>query len=234
MPTPRLALLPDWLDPQQILDTLGPYALLGALIIVFAECGLLIGFCMPGDSLLFTVGLLVATDVIDTPLWLTCLLISISACVGNLVGYGIGYRAGPAIFRRPDSRLFKQEYVDKTHEFFDRWGASAIVLARFVPIVRTFITVTAGVGRMDFRRYAFYSTVGGILWGTGVTVLGYFLGQIAFIREHIDLILILVVLLSVIPIGFEILRARAKARRERAADPDGHGRSAGRPVRDHH
>ena len=228
-PTHNLALLPDWLDPQQILDTFGPYALIGVLIIVFAECGLLIGFFLPGDSLLFTAGLLVATGTIKAPLWLVCLLVVIAACVGNLVGYAIGYRAGPAIFSRPDSRLFKQEYVDKTHAFFERYGARAIVLARFVPIVRTFITVIAGVGRMDFRRYALYTTIGGVLWGAGVTVLGYFLGQIEVIRDNIDLMLIAIVLVSVVPIGVELLRARAALRRERLAA----GQTTTPSVRDH-
>jgi membrane-associated protein len=229
VPTTNLALLPDWLDATHILDALGPYAMVGVLIIVFAECGLLIGFFLPGDSLLFTAGLMVAIGSIDMPLAWFCLLIVISACAGNLVGYGIGYRAGPAIFNRPNSRLFKQEYVDKTHAFFERYGARAIVLARFVPIVRTFITVTAGVGRMDFRRYAIYSTVGGVLWGAGVTVLGYFLGRIPFIRANIEAMLILIVLVSVIPIGVELLRARASARRERERGDQ----AAETPVQDH-
>jgi membrane-associated protein len=215
VPTTNLALLPDWLDATHILNALGPYAMVGVLIIVFAECGLLIGFFLPGDSLLFTAGLMVAIGSIKMPLVWFCLLIVISACAGNLVGYGIGYKAGPAIFNKPDSRLFKREYVDKTHAFFDRYGARAIVLARFVPIVRTFITVTAGVGRMDFRTYAIYSTVGGVLWGAGVTVLGYFLGQIAFIRANIEAMLILIVLVSVIPIAVELIRARVAGRRER-------------------
>jgi membrane-associated protein len=219
--TTNLALLPDWLDAQHILDALGPYALIGVLIIVFAECGLLIGFFLPGDSLLFTAGLLVANGAIGTPLWLVCVLIVFSACLGNLVGYGIGYRVGPALFNRPDSRLFKREYVDKTHAFFERYGARAIVLARFVPIVRTFITAIAGVGRMDFRRYAIYTTVGGVLWGAGVTVLGYFLGQIAFVRDNIEAMLILIVFVSVIPIGVEFLRARSHNRRENAKPASG-------------
>jgi membrane-associated protein len=220
VPTTNLALLPDWLDATHILNALGPYAMVGVLIIVFAECGLLIGFFLPGDSLLFTAGLMVAIGSIKMPLVWFCLLIVISACAGNLVGYGIGYKAGPAIFNKPDSRLFKQEYVDKTHAFFDRYGARAIVLARFVPIVRTFITVTAGVGRMDFRKYAIYSTVGGVLWGAGVTVLGYFLGQIAFIRANIEAMLILIVLVSVIPIAIELIRARVAGRREREEADD--------------
>jgi membrane-associated protein len=204
-----LALGPTWLDPEYLISTFG---FAGILLIVFAECGLLIGFFLPGDSLLFTAGLLVAAEVLDVPLWLACLLISVAAVVGNLVGYGLGHKAGPAVFNRPDSRIFKQEHVDKTVAFFDRYGARAIVLARFVPIVRTFITVMAGVSRMPFRRYAAYSTLGGVLWGAGVTALGYWLGQIAFVRDHIELILLGIVALSVVPIALEFLRARSRRR----------------------
>jgi membrane-associated protein len=161
---PALALGPSWLDPQTILESLGDWALWGAMAIVFAECGLLLGFFLPGDSLLFTVGMLIGRGTIDQPLWLACTLLTVSAFVGNVVGYEIGRASGPAIFRRPNSRIFKQEYVDKTVDFFDKYGARAIVLARFVPIVRTFITVTAGVGKMDRRRYLTYSGIGAVLW----------------------------------------------------------------------
>lgn len=212
MPTTTVALGPAWLDPVQIIDSLGPYALIGILIIIFAECGLLVGFFFPGDSLLFTAGLLVATGTLDFPLWLLCVLLVLAAVGGNVAGYWIGRIAGPPIFQRPNSRLFKQEYVDKTYAFFDRYGARAIVLARFVPIVRTFITVMAGVGKMDVRRYVTYSSVGGILWAAGVTLLGYFLGRIDFVRNNVELILILIVLVSVIPIGIELLRARSSRR----------------------
>ena len=206
-----LTLGPEWLDPAHLIESLGPFALLGVLAIVFAECGLLVGFFLPGDSLLFTAGLLVAEGSLRYPLWLVCLLITLVAVAGNLVGYWIGRAVGPALFDRPDSRLFKREHVEKTHAFFDRYGGRAIVLARFVPIVRTFITATAGVARMDFAAYALYSTLGGILWGTGVTVLGYFLGQVAFVREHLELILIGIVVLSVLPVVVELLRARRSA-----------------------
>lgn len=135
---------PGWLDPQQLLESLGPWALVGILLIVFAECGLLIGFFLPGDSLLFTAGLLVSTGFIDTNIAVVCLLISVAAIAGNITGFWIGHKAGPTIFRRPDSRFFRQEYVDRTRQFFDQFGARAIVLARFIPIVRTFITVMAG------------------------------------------------------------------------------------------
>jgi membrane-associated protein len=199
---------PDWLDPQTLLESLGPWALIGILIIVFAECGLLIGFFLPGDSLLFTAGLLVSTGFIDTNIAIVCMLITVAAVAGNLTGYWIGMKAGPSVFSRPNSRFFRQEYVDRTRHFFDRFGGRAIVLARFVPIVRTFITVMAGAAGMNFRSYAIYTTVGGILWGVGVTLLGYFLGNITFIQEHIELIIIGMVLLSVVPIYFELRRHR--------------------------
>ena len=204
----------NWLDPQYLLDKFGDYALWGAAFVIFAECGLLVGFFLPGDSLLFTVGLLVSQDKIGYPLWVCCLVLTVAALLGNACGYGIGAKAGPAIFDRGESKIFKQSYVDKTHEFFDKYGNRAIVLARFVPIVRTFITVMAGVGRMGFRRFMVYSTIGGVVWASGVTVLGYFLGQIEIVRNNIELMLLAIVAISVVPIGVEFLRARAAQRIE--------------------
>jgi membrane-associated protein len=206
--TMSLALGPSWLDPAQLLQMLGPYVLVGLCLIIFAECGLLIGFFMPGDSLLFTAGMFVANGLISAPIWLVCLLVTVCAVVGNVVGYYIGYHAGPTLFNRPDSRLFKREHVDKTHAFFDKYGARAILLGRFVPIVRTFITAVAGVGRMDPRKYFTYSLVGGVAWATGVTLLGFWLGRITFVRSHIELILIGIVALSVLPIVIEAVKAR--------------------------
>jgi len=206
------ALGPSWLDPGNLVETFG---LIGILVIIFAECGLLVGFFLPGDSLLFTAGLLVKQDVLGQPIWLVCTLITIAAILGNQVGYYIGRKAGPAVFSRPDSRFFKQEYVDKSYAFFDKYGARAIVLARFVPIVRTFITVTAGVGRMDYRRYTTYTVIGGVLWGTGVTLLGYALGSVAFVAENIEVILIGIVVVSLIPVAVELLRNRSRRRDQR-------------------
>ena len=205
------ALGPDWLDPQN-LDRFGTAAFWIAMAIIFAECGLLIGFFLPGDSLLFMVGLFVASGVIGIPIGVACLLLTLAAVTGNLTGYWIGYRAGPPLFNRPDSRLFRREYVEKTHAFFDKYGARAIVLARFVPIVRTFITAMAGVGRMELRTYALFSTIGGVLWATGVTLMGYFLGTIPLVKDHIELILIGIVGLSIIPIMIEAVRHRREAR----------------------
>ena len=206
---------PALLDPNYLISTFG---LAGLLLIIFAECGLLVGFFLPGDSLLFTAGLLVSQDVVTLPLWSLLVLVPVAAIAGNLVGYWIGRRAGPVIFDRPDSRLFRREYVERSHAFFEKYGPFTILLARFVPIVRTFATVMAGASRMRFSTYAVYSMVGGLLWGAGVTTLGYYLGQIAFIRNNVEAILVAIVLLSVIPVVVELLRARRRqARRGRHA-----------------
>ena len=226
--TTVVALGPDWLDPQIIISSLGPWALLGVCAILFAECGLLIGFFLPGDSLLFITGLVaVTTGLSGTPLWLVCVAVAASAFLGNVCGYYIGRAAGPAIFDRRDSRLFKRENVERTQRFFDRYGNRAIVLGRFVPVVRTFITVMAGVGRMEARRFLTFSAIGAVAWAAGVTLLGAALGQIAFVRDNIELMLVLVVLLSVVPIVIEALRGRRERRAEAAgagpqpvADPD--------------
>ena len=209
---------PSWLDPQILLDNLGSAALWGTALILFVECGLFV-FFLPGDSLLFTVGLLVGNGSIDQPLWLVCLVLTVAAFAGNVVGYEIGRKAGPALFRRPDSRLFKQRYVDQTVAFFDKYGARAVILARFVPVVRTFITVTAGVGRMDRRKFLGYTAIGAVLWATGITVLGYFLGSVPFIAANLEVILLLIVLVSVLPAVVEVLRARSKKRDPRYDEP---------------
>ena len=206
------ALGPDWLNPETMLTSLGDIAFWVVLAIIFAECGLLIGFFLPGDSLLFVTGLFIATGAIGINIWAAALLLVIAAVLGNVTGYWIGYKAGPALFNKPDSRLFRQEYVDKTHHFFNRYGARAIIMARFVPIVRTFITAVAGIGRMDFRRFLVFSTIGGVLWAAGVTLAGYFLGTIEFVRDNIELILVLVVFVSVVPIIVEWVRHRREKR----------------------
>lgn len=208
----RLASITEWLDPQTLIERFGSFALIGVIAIIFAECGLLIGFFLPGDSLLFIAGMLVAQGYISQPIALVLLLLCVAAVAGNLTGYWIGFKVGPALFNRPDSRFFKQEYVAKTHSFFEKHGPHAVVLARFVPIVRTFITAVAGVGKMDFRKYALYSAIGGVLWAAGVTLLGYFLGNVNFVREHIELMLLTIVLLSLIPIAVEYIRHRRELR----------------------
>jgi membrane-associated protein len=201
-------------DPQSILDRFGSYALWAAIVIVFVECGLFV-FFLPGDSLLFTVGLLIAHGTgVGAPIWLACVLLTASAIAGNAVGFLLGRRLGTAVFR-PDARLLKTEYLDRTHAFFERYGSRAVILARFVPVVRTFITLLAGASRMDMRRYVTYTAVGGVLWASGVTLLGYWLGHIAFVRTHIELMLVLLVLLSLVPVGIEYWRHR----RQRSQSP---------------
>ncbi|WP_460868608.1 DedA family protein [Rhodococcus aerolatus] len=225
MTSTPLALGPEFIQPDYLLTTFG---LAGLLLVVFAECGLLVGFFLPGDSLLFTAGLiatgtakLAGVDVpAIAPLWVLLVTVPVAAVVGDQTGYWIGRSAGPKIFARDDSRFFKKKYVAEAHDFFEKHGPKAIILARFVPIIRTFTPVTAGVSRMTYRTYLLFDIVGGVLWGAGVTTLGYFLGKIEFVSAHIEVILILIVLVSVVPVALQVVRSRREGRRARAAaDP---------------
>jgi membrane-associated protein len=220
-------LMPSWMDPEYLLNALGDWALWGTAAIIFIECGLLFPI-LPGDSLLFAVGMFVALGTIGVPLWLTCLILTVMAFLGNVSGYYIGRALGTGLFKNPDARFLKPRYIDQTHAFFDKYGNRAIVMARFVPIVRTFITVTAGAGRMDPRRFFFYTGVGAVLWATGVTVLGYYLGRIKFIHDNLESALILIVIVSVIPMIAEFVLAR---RREKAHDGDAEDGTTGMTSR---
>ncbi|MFH0179438.1 DedA family protein [Streptomyces cacaoi] len=211
-----IALGPSWLDPNYLLDNFG---LWGLLLIVFAESGLLIGFFLPGDSLLFTAGLLITSNQLDFPLWGAVALICVAAILGDQAGYMFGKKVGPSLFNRPDSRLFKQENVTKAHEFFEKYGPKSLVLARFVPIVRTFTPIIAGVSGMRYRSFLVFNVIGGVLWGAGVTLLGSWLGNIDFVKKNIEAILILIVLISVVPIAIEFLRARSKAKKNPQQTP---------------
>ncbi|MFF3207683.1 VTT domain-containing protein [Streptomyces sp. NPDC002962] len=211
-----IALGPSWLDPNYLLDNFG---LWGLLLIVFAESGLLIGFFLPGDSLLFTAGLLITSNQLDFPLWGAVALICVAAILGDQAGYMFGKKVGPSLFNRPDSRLFKQENVTKAHEFFEKYGPKSLVLARFVPIVRTFTPIIAGVSGMRYRSFLVFNVIGGVLWGAGVTLLGSWLGNIDFVKKNIEAILILIVLVSVVPIMIEFLRARSKAKKNPQQTP---------------
>ncbi|CAM5495991.1 membrane protein [Streptomyces pilosus] len=210
-----LALGPEWLSPDYLIET---FSLPGILLIVFAESGLFA--FLPGDSLLFTAGLFVAEgSYITQPLWLVCTLIVLAAVIGDQVGYMIGKFFGPRLFSRPNSKLFKQENLEKAHDFMEKYGPKAIVLARFVPIVRTFAPIVAGAGRMKYRTFVTYNVIGGVAWGCGVTLAGYWLGQIGFIKNNVESILILIVFLSVVPIIVEYLRERGKKKRAAAEAP---------------
>jgi membrane-associated protein len=204
------------LDPDYLLDSFGIW---GLLLIVFAESGLLIGFFLPGDSLLFTAGLLITSNQLDFPLWAAIILICVAAILGDQAGYMFGKKVGPSLFTRPDSRLFKQENVVKAHEFFEKYGPKSLVLARFVPIVRTFTPIIAGVSGMKYRSFLIFNVIGGVLWGAGVTLLGSWLGQIDFVKTNIEPILLLVVFLSVVPIIIEFMRARSKSKKNPQQQP---------------
>lgn len=204
---------PSWLNADKLLQQLGPAGFWVSLLIVFIECGLFI-FFMPGDSLLFTVGLAIQQPArlvdLHVNLVVACAALTAAAFLGNVVGYEIGRAVGTPLYGR-GGRLLKAEHFDKAHAFFEKHGNKAIVMARFVPVVRTFITVVAGVSRMDRRRFFTYSFIGALLWATGVTLLGYFLGQFDFVGKHIDVMLVLIVLISIIPMVVEYLRHRRQA-----------------------
>ena len=200
-----------FLDPEGLLKGFGGLALFAACMILFIECGLLVGVILPGDSLLFIVGILLATGFITTPVWIAIVAMSVSAILGNLLGYWTGAKLGPKLFNKPDSRIFKQEYVVITQNFFEKHGPRAIVLARFVPVVRPVITSMAGVARMNFRVYATYSTIGGILWVVTLTLAGYFFGGIPFVADNIELVTLGIVGLSLIPVILEVLKQRRKS-----------------------
>jgi membrane-associated protein len=193
-------------DPVQLVQW-GGYV--GLTLIIFAETGLLIGFFLPGDSLLVTAGLLAATGVVNLNLlWLILLLVP-TAIIGDAVGYWIGRRAGRPLFERPDSRFFKRKHLLRTQAFYDRHGGKTIVLARFVPIVRTFAPVVAGVAGMSYRQFAMYNIFGGIGWVVSMLCVGYFLGTvIPGVANHIELLAIVIIIISLIPLGIEYLRHR--------------------------
>jgi membrane-associated protein len=185
----------------------GGYVLLVA--IVFTETGLLIGFFLPGDSLLITAGLVAATGALDI-WWLNGLLIA-AAIIGDTTGYAIGYRAGPRLFTREQSLLFRPSHIERTRRFYERHGAKTIVIARFVPIVRTFAPVVAGVGQMEYRRFLLYNVAGGVGWVTSMTWAGYLLGQtIPNISDHIHVVVAVVIVLSLIPIAIELIKERRR------------------------
>ena len=213
----------EWLKTEAIITSFGAFAMIGVMLIIFIETGLLVGFFLPGDSLLFVTGLMVSTGAIQIPLgavsytvpiWLACALISIAAWLGDQTGYLIGRRVGPAIFNKPQSKLFSHENVARTNAFFERYGARAIILAHFVPVMRTFVPVAAGVGEMPYRKFLRYNFIGVIGWATGVSLLGFFLGKIPFVAAHVEYFTIGFVIVSSIPIVIEVIKARREHNRD--------------------
>jgi membrane-associated protein len=209
-----VVILASPLSPDTLLS--GSGALLVLAVILFAECGLLVGFFLPGDTLLFAAGIGIATGSITSSLAAFLVVAPLAAIVGNLVGYWIGYRAGPVVFDRPNSRLFRPEYVPRAHRFFERFGSWTIIIGRFVPIVRTVATVMAGVGRMRFALFALYSVIGAVIWADGVLLLGHQLGKVAWVRAHkgwIDYAVIAVVVIGLIPAAVHYWQGRPGNRR---------------------
>ena len=209
-----------FLNPDDLInsfiDRFGTAAVFAVAAIIIIETGLLFPI-LPGDSLLFTVGLFTGTGQIDLPIWFVAGLMGLAAFIGPQIGYWIGRGVGPRIFAREDSRLFKKSYIDRTHEFFERHGGRAIILAQFVPIVRTYVPVAAGVGKMPYRHFVQYNVVGAVFWGVGVTMLGFWLGRFEFVSNNIEIALILVVLVSLTPMIVEWVKSRLKRRREAKA-----------------
>ncbi|WP_281211449.1 VTT domain-containing protein [Nocardia speluncae] len=207
--TTELALMPGFLDPVNLLNSFGTWVLLGLLLVVFIESGLLFPL-LPGDSLLFTAGLIAASKSAEiepfAPIGVLLVLIPIAAIAGDQVGYLIGSRGGTALFKSNDAKIFKKAYIDESHAFFEKHGPITIVLARFVPIVRTYAPLVAGAAKMKYSVFLTYNVLGGVLWGAGVTMLGYLLGQIAFVRDNIDIIFLLIVAVSVLPIVWEVFK----------------------------
>lgn len=212
------------ISPDALLS--GSAAAVILAVVLFAECGILLGFFLPGDTLLLTAGIAVAAGTLSTSLTTLLVVAPIAAVLGNFVGYAIGYRAGPVVFNRPRSKLFRPEFVDRSHRFFDRFGSWTILLARFVPIVRTVATVMAGVGRMRFSLFALWSVIGGIIWTDGILLIGNRLGNIKFVQDnkgYLDYVIIAVVVLSVTPVAIHYFRGRPKSR----PDAVGQHRSSG-------
>ncbi|MBN8570152.1 MAG: VTT domain-containing protein [Ignavibacteria bacterium] len=185
------------MSPEKVINWGGFTAL---IIIVFAETGLLIGFFLPGDSLLLTAGLLVSQDILKVDILVLNVVLMLAAIIGDTVGYWFGRKTGPKIFNKEDSRFFKKKYLIKAQEFYDRHGGKAIIYARFVPFARTFAPILAGVGKMDYRKFVAYNIIGGIVWVASMTLLGYFFGQIPIVKNNFEKVVIGVIILSVLPI----------------------------------
>lgn len=214
------ALIP-WLDPENLINGFGAFALLGICFIVFAETGLLVGFLLPGDTLLIITGILTFQGIIEVNIVWVCLAIGFAAFLGGEVGYLIGHKAGPRIFERKETGLFSTENVKRTNAFFERFGGLAVIVARFVPIVRTFAPVAAGVGHMNYKKYSLYNLTGALVWGAGVTLAGYLIAHIPpvadFVTKYIDVILLGAVAVTVIPTVFHYVQSMRKAKKNRLA-----------------
>lgn len=198
-------------DPQSFLTSLGPYVLIGLGVMVFIESGLLFPF-LPGDSLLFTAGLLASSGIIHVPVWLVIVVAFAAAALGDQVGYWLGHRFGRRLFK-PDARLLKTRYLDEAETFFQKYGGLALILGRFVPVVRTYVPLAAGASKYHYRKFLLWNLTGAAAWTVIVSVLGVVLGQIPFVRTHIDVLAILVVVVSILPIVISAVVRVVRSRR---------------------
>jgi membrane-associated protein len=199
------------LHPDTLLATFG---LVGLLVTVFVETGLLVGFFLPGDSLLFTAGVLAAQSPPVVPLWILLVAIPVAAIFGDQCGYLIGRAAGPAVLDRPSAKRLGPVQLARAQAFFEKYGARTVLLARFVPVMRTLAPVMAGASSMNYRAFTTYNVLGGVAWGVVVPLLGYLLGGIPLVRAHIELILVGVVVLSILPLLVSYIKARIRRRTE--------------------
>jgi membrane-associated protein len=223
MTTTTLALMPDFLDPVTLIGYFGAWALIGLLVVVFIESGVLFPV-LPGDTLLFVAGMLAAgtetaqnVDQGDFALWKLLVFIPIAAVLGGQVGYFVGRSIGTSMFK-PGARILKQRYLDEAHAFFEERGPFAIVLARFVPIVRTLAPITAGAAKMNYAVFTLFNVVGAVVWGVGLVLLGYGLGQFAIIQKLLEPIFVLIALVSIVPIFIEWLKRRKATKRAGETD----------------
>jgi membrane-associated protein len=214
------ALMPDFLDPMKLLGYFGTWALVGLLVVIFVESGVLFPI-LPGDSLLFVAGMLAAGtaalaedggETINFQLWQLLVFIPIAAILGGQLGYWIGRNVGTAMFK-PDARFLKQKYLDEAHVFFEQRGPFAIVVARFVPIVRTLAPITAGAARMSYPVFTAFNVLGAVVWGVGLTLLGYWLGRFEIIQKLLEPIVVAIVVVSVLPMFIEWYKRRRAAKR---------------------
>lgn len=211
-----VALGPDWLNAESLIERFGDAALIGIVAIIFIETGLLFPF-LPGDSLLFTAGALVAQGELSINLPLLLVLLFAAAFLGDQLAYFIGRRFGVKLFKNPDAKILKPQYIQQAHDYFEKYGGRTIVLARFVPIVRTYAPVAAGMSKMNYRHFVSYNVVGALVWAVGITLLGYGLGSLTFVKENIEAMLVGIVIISVLPMVWEIWRARREAKTNPAA-----------------
>jgi membrane-associated protein len=213
--------LKDWIKPEQIIKVAGDLAPVAVMAVIFAETGLLIGFFFPGDSLLFTAGLLVGTGDLDCNIFLLLAGVFLAAVIGNTVGYWFGRSVGPRLFKKEESLFFKKRYLDMTQNFYEKYGKTAIIAGRFLPIIRTFVPVLAGAIKLNFAKFTLYNIIGGLAWTASFILLGYFLGA-KFpgpIKNNLDFIVIGLIIITIIP----VIRTYLREKKRHAAEQQGKG-----------